>query len=238
MESDMTHRLRQLQQRAERLGRVANDLAAAAPSRAEGSDPTGCVQVSVGSDSLPTDIRVRDRWQERLEAESLAEAVLDAYTDALRTKQRLWARQLDETGWWRQRHVEGIRPAGAPLPAPAGGRPRDGDPEFGEQILKAAQNARQQATQDPVQTAQGSDPGRHVTVRLGPGGLTTCDINPRWASNSSGTTLSSALTTALRRAKHDLASLPGSTGELDDLLRDSLATLSEVARNQPRRGDR
>jgi hypothetical protein len=73
------------------------------------------------------------------------------------------------------------------------------------------------------------DDGRHVTVQIGPGGLTACVIDPVWAAYRDGGTIGAALSTALHRAiaKRPTASSPGV--EIDGLLGDALATLASIA---------
>ncbi|AEV86664.1 hypothetical protein ACWT_5647 [Actinoplanes sp. SE50] len=234
----MARRLQQLQQRAQQLGKVASDLAAAAPQHVEGSDATGCVVATLGPDNLPADFRIQDRWHQRLEAEKLAPAVLAAYADAVKTKQRQWVGRLDQSGWWAQRRdAEAGWLVTEPAPAPKGGRPQPDDPEFAEQIMKTLRNAREQASQQPPASAQGTDAQRNVTVRLGQGGFVGCDIDTRWARSSSGTAISGALRTALQQAKRELKPSSTTFGEVDALVADALATLSALTRTQQHRGD-
>lgn len=51
----------------------------------------------LGAAGLPTEIRIRDGWQQRLEPERLGAAVLAANTDALRFAMRSWTGRLDDT---------------------------------------------------------------------------------------------------------------------------------------------
>lgn len=94
--------IRQLHQRAEQVGRLTGDLAAATPQRSEGTDVTGWVIVVLGSDGLPAEIRVRDGWHQRVDPDRLDAAVMDAHSDALRQAMRAFTRRLDDTSWWRR----------------------------------------------------------------------------------------------------------------------------------------
>jgi hypothetical protein len=121
---------------------------------------------------MPDDVRVRSGWQERLEHDRIGAAVLDASTDAVRDRQRRWIQQIDDSRLSRRRRAfsEGMTPAADVSLAMPAGRARPDDPEFGEQVITALQQARRHAAAPPpAAAAEGTDPGRHVTLRLGPG---------------------------------------------------------------------
>src|SRR4051812_37940963 len=103
VQPEETRRLHRLQAQTAKLGLLTRQLAAAIPARTEGSDPTGCVLVTLGRDGIPADIRVRDGWQQRLQPEQLAGAVLDAHADAVQRAMRTCTDALDDGGWWRRR---------------------------------------------------------------------------------------------------------------------------------------
>jgi hypothetical protein len=237
----MMRRLQDLQQRAQRLAQVAGEFAAAAPHQVEGADATGYVLVSLGSGGLPDDICVRARWQEHLHEDRLAAAVIEARSVAVRARQRLWIQQIDDSGLEQRRRdlQEGATPV-VQAPAPSlGGRAHPDDPEFSERVIKALREARQHAvTSCPAPPAQGTDATCHVMLRLGPGGLIGCEIDPRWACNATADAISTALRTALRQALREYQSASPQPCEVDDLVQDALATFSFLARNRQFRGCR
>ncbi|BCJ44840.1 hypothetical protein GCM10010168_16530 [Actinoplanes ianthinogenes] len=237
---------RQLQQRVEALGRLAQELGAATPQWSEGSDPTGWVHVVLGPNGLPAEIRVRDKWQQRLEPEQLGVAVMEAHREAVRQAMRVLTRRLDDTHWWsRERDLDEYpedflgqsSPATSPSPL-SGGRVHN-DVEYGEDVLKALQAVQRRADEVPPATkgAEGRDDGRHVVVRLGVGGMTGCEIEPRWARNCDGTRISTALAVALKRAKSEIDAPETNAGsDVDTLLSDALATLTAFTDQHQRPG--
>jgi DNA-binding protein YbaB len=104
----------------DRLGRIRDDLdvdaqrferAQARLGALQAADTTGVVRVQTDADGLVTRVDVDAQWREHLTAESLAGAVLDAYTNTVAERSRLWAESLaDDTA-----------PAPAPRPAPSPG---------------------------------------------------------------------------------------------------------------------
>ena len=206
-------RIREIQQ----MGRRAHDLVAAAPSRTEGNDATGRVRLVIGPDGVPVEIRVQDGWSTHLEPSRLGAAVLEASSDAVRRALRMWSDALDDTG----------RPAPADSPAQPG-RERDVN-DLAEEAIGALQRA--QAAPVAAPESAGSDDGRHVTVRIGPGGLVACVVDADWAQGRDGASLTAALSTALQRAvTHRAAPATGSPAE------DALATLTAITRPAPTEG--
>jgi hypothetical protein len=80
----------QLQRSTTELGRLVRDLTAGTPPHIEGSDATGWVHVVLGPNGIPTEIRVREGWQQRVEPVRLASAVIDANGDAVQRAMRAW----------------------------------------------------------------------------------------------------------------------------------------------------
>ena len=238
MQQDLMPHLRQLQQRATRLGRLAGELASTVPARSEGYDASGRVLVVLGQDGLPTEIRVREQWQERLEPDQLGAAVLDAASDAGRAAIRTWTGRLDDSRWWqRQRDAdEGVAvPDQEPQVRPPQGRPQH-DGEFNEQVMHALQASVRQASRTrPSVDVRGTDTGQHVTVTLTGGGITGYVIDPWWARDRTGSAITEGVSAALRRALHELAATAHPSAELDALVGDALATLNAVVR-QPASG--
>ncbi|MBB2945345.1 hypothetical protein FB565_005078 [Actinoplanes lutulentus] len=234
MQPDLTQRLQRIQQRVNQLGQLTRELASAAPEESEGYDASGCVLVLLGRDGLPVDIRVRDQWQERLEPEELGSAVLDASSAAGQAATRAWAGSLDNSRWWtRQRDADEYageaNSQSREQPSGLGpGRPQP-DGEFNEQVMRALRESVDQASRpQPADDTDGVDGGHHVAVRLNSGGLTECFIEPQWARNRTGGTITEALSTALWRARHGLPSAAHRSAELDALVSDALATLTTL----------
>ncbi|GAA3914062.1 hypothetical protein Aau02nite_63010 [Amorphoplanes auranticolor] len=66
MRQDQNQYPSQLQCRTAELAQLARDLGGAIPAHVEGRDATGWVLVVLGGDGLPTQIRVREGWRQRL----------------------------------------------------------------------------------------------------------------------------------------------------------------------------
>jgi DNA-binding protein YbaB len=233
--------LQRLQQRADRMGRLAHELTAATPHRTEGCDATGRVVVVLDRDGLPEQIRVRDGWQQRLDSDRLGAAVVDAFRDAVQQAMHTWTDRLDDTRWWSRQQDLDETPDHDPTTSassPVNGRARD-DLEFSEPILRALHATRHSTGDQPI-VAEGVDGGRHVWVRLGSGGLVGCEIDPRWARDRDGSTISAALHRALSQARSAVA-VPAETAPpsaLDAALADAIATLAALTNPSPRRDDR
>lgn len=238
MQPDTVRRLQQLQRQAAQFGRLAHDLAAAAPRWSQGGDATGWVRIVLGPDGLPTQIRIRNGWQQHLEPERLGSAVLDANSDALRHATQAWTDDLDR-GHWRYADVdqaagpETTHGAASPF-GPSPGRVRDMN-DFAEEVLAALQAAQRPPTTPPPPDEEGDDP-RPVTVDIGSGGLTACEIDPTWAARRSGAAVSAALSGALQRAKAKRPAVSSPHGEIDNLADDALATLTAFTRLQTTEG--
>jgi hypothetical protein len=232
VQPDMMRHLQQLQRRAAQLRQLARDLAAATPRRADGADATGSARIVLGADALPIEIGVGDGWRRRLAPAGLGAAVLDANRDAVQRAMQAWTDELDHGRWWSRRADldeaagEGTDPVALGPPEPPHGQARDSS-ELAELVLAALQDA-QQPTVAPA-SDEGTDDRRHVVVQVGPGGLTSCVIDPDWAASRDGTTISAALSSAMQRAKakRPLTSPPGV--ESDNLVADALATLASLA---------
>lgn len=222
----------QLQQQAARLGRLAHNLAVAVPQRAEGRDATGWVRLLLDRDGTPTEIKVRDGWQHRVRPQRLADAVLDANTDAARQALQQWLTAVNDAGWRHGSNVENdAERTSLPTTELPSGHAR-GSNELAEQATHRLREARTGQTSTPV--AEGRDDGEHVTVRLAPGGLVGCTIEPDWAVHRDGVTISSALATALRRA---VERRPAPPRGQDSLIGDALANLISLTTPLSDRGD-
>ena len=220
--------LRRLQRRTAELAQLVREFGEAIPALTEGSDATGWVLVVLGRDGLPTEIRVREGWRQRLAPERLASAVLDAHSDAVQRCTREWTNAVDDGGWWRRRADlnEESRLAGRTDPQLPSGQARDSN-ELAEEVLRELHSA-QGPGANRSGTVEGWDDGEHVTVHLSSAGLSGCTIDPDWAQQRDGVSISTALATALQRAIAKLpASTPGGSGT-GDLVGDALATLTSL----------
>ncbi|WP_306215852.1 hypothetical protein [Actinoplanes sp. RD1] len=214
MQPDMARRLEELQQRSARLGQLAARLRAATPRQATGSDPQQVITAVLGGDGLPAQFTVQTGWQRKVAAQNLAQAVREAVDEALRAGMRSWSAALAD------------QPASSTeLPSPPSGTVRDSE-KLAEDVISALADARQQAPA-PAPGTSGHDDGKHVTLEVGPQGLTACRIDERWAAQQDGATLGAALNAALRRARAARRS-SAARGDVDALAGDALATLIDL----------
>ena len=242
MQPDQSASLARLQRRTAELAHLARDLGEAIPAHVEGSDATGWVLIVLGRDGLPTQIRVREGWRQRLEPDRLADAVLDANSDAMQRAMQGWTTAVDDGGWWRRRRdLEGDPTAETPfasrhLPPLPPGQARDGN-ELAEQVIRTLHDAQTPQT-TPAAVGEGHDDGQHITVQISPAGLAGCTIDPDWAQRQDGAFLSAALSTALRRAtvQRPVPSWPGA--QVHSLVGDAFATLTYLTQTPTEGGDR
>lgn len=206
----------EIQQRTAELEQRVADLAVAMPRQVEGSDPTGSVFIVLDHTGTPTEIRVQDGWQLRLKPELLADAVLDANADAVRSAMLTLLTAMSGAGGRRPRTT-------VSRADPSLGHARD-DSELVEDVLHRLQDAQKLPASSTSTT--GRDDGKHVTVQLAADGLTACVIEPHWAERHDGVALSVALSTALRRAIVTRPVLPSAGLRPDTLIDDALATLA------------
>ncbi|GAA1608300.1 hypothetical protein [Actinoplanes couchii] len=232
--------MQRLHQRADRFGRLAAGLTAAIPQRSEGCDPTGRVSVILDPAGLPVEITVRGGWEDRIEPEDLGAAVMGAYHDGVRQALRTWADRLDDEHWWRRQRDSEQATFDEPAVGraiPSSGRVRD-DAEFSEPVLRALHTAGDQPA-NAVESTAGADSGDPVVIRLGPGALLGCEIDPNWARPRDGATITAALRTTLTSARHRVAdAVPKPDPGVDAALHDAWATLAALTGDLPDRGDR
>ena len=226
MNPDMFRQFEQLQAQMTQLSELARNLAAAAPQQAEGRDSSGWVLVSLGADGIPTSIRVRNGWEQRIEADRLGAAVMEASGAAIKAAMEAWSEALDDSRWWAQRarFEEGDTSGAAVRSAePPAGLVRD-LPELTEQVLATMHRVQQEEPVEP-NTVEGADPQGRVTVELGPEGMAGCSIDPAWAARTDGDRITAALSQALRSARERIPAAPKASFGLDELAGDALATL-------------
>lgn len=230
MQPEMVRQLQALQEQAARLGGLARGLSRAVPQRADGTDATGWVRVVLDRTGRPADIQVRNGWDQRMRADQIGAAVGEACVDAVRQGMRAWSESLDDSRWHAQRSAiprgdddDGERPD---LPA---GEPREVT-ELAEVVLSRLQSVRQAQVRESS-AVSGSDDEARVTIHLEPGGAVSCVIDERWAVRRTGDAITTALTTALSRARSALAGENPPAAGVDGLIGDVLATL-ESFKNQ------
>ncbi|MEU8661509.1 hypothetical protein [Actinoplanes philippinensis] len=238
MQPEMIRRLEHLRQRAEEWGRLALETRTVAAEGTEGLDASGCVRIVLGPDRLPIRFHVREGWQDRLDASSLAGAVMDANNEAIGSAYRIWSDRLDDTGWWRRQRKSDEAAERRTMPVaspPRTPRARLGpeDPEMGERILRLLHDARRTATRpEPAETTGSNDNGT-VSIRLSPGGLAGCVIDEDWARHRRGDALATALSDAVRQARRHLTSPRLGLREADALIGEALAALAALAGTVP-----
>ena len=225
----MLRQLQALQERADQLSALARGLSRSAPERADGSDATGWVKVVLDGTGLPVEIQVRNGWEQRVESDRLAARIIEAHADAINQGMRAWSQSLDDNRWHFQRNIftsgEGSTDSGEQPRVPAGERREVS--ELAEVVISRLQSAQQETLPGPS-AVEGRDDGRHVTIRLESGGTASCSIDPQWVVRRSGDVITSALMTALRRARAKLATENKSTVGVDGLVGDVLATLESL----------
>jgi DNA-binding protein YbaB len=238
MDADMVKRLQQLQREAAQLGQLAAGLASATPRRAEGNDRTGWARVAIAGDGFPHAIQIRNGWNQRIEVDRLGAAVMEANADAINQAMRAWSDQLDDSSWWARRarlEHDGPDWSSATVATPPSGHVRD-SAELAEDVLGALQRIQQQQPA-AAPAGVGSDRNRHVTVKLGQGGLQGCLIDPEWAARRDGDAITAALSEALQAAEAEMPAAPRAGAGVDDLVGDALATLRALTQLSPPGGN-
>jgi hypothetical protein len=225
VQPEMMRELEMLQERAAQLGALARTLSRSSPDRAEGTDPTGWVKVTLDRSGLPAAIQIRNGWDQRIEPQHLAAGIADAHADAVSRGMRAWSDSLDENRWPSQRSTfdNGEAPPDREIrPLPAGQRREVS--ELAEEVIASLQSA-QQAPPPEAQTIEGTDDDQRVTIRLSADGSVSCSIDQQWAAGRSGDSITSQLSTALSRARARLPRGDAPSTGVDGLIGDVLATL-------------
>ena len=145
-----------------------------------------------------------------------------------------WTDTLDQQNWWRCRaDIDGVGGADPlridrDLPGPPHGLPHDIN-DLAEEAISGLHGTQRSASLPTPEEHEGADDGRHVIVRVGPGGLSACEINPGWAERQHGPALSAALGVAVKRATASTRAAPSPPNDnIGQLVGDALATLTSL----------
>jgi hypothetical protein len=217
MTDDLVAELSKLQRYAASLHSLVEDAQARAPEKAEGSDRSGAVSVTLGRDGLPVSIRVSPDWNRRIRPAALGDAVVAASRAAEGERMAAWTRALERDGW--RAKADRLRASGyVPPSGPAAGevpaafrreratvtpRPLGVVAEDALSAFEAAERFRPPSPTS-VRGAGQAAAGR-LTITLSAGGLLSCAADPRWVSGQVAATLASALGQALAQARAALA---------------------------------
>jgi len=248
MTENLMTELSRLQRYASALHGLLQEAQAWSPDRAQGTDGSGAVSMTVGADGLPVSVCVSSDWNRRICPDAFATAVVEASRAAQGEWIASWIGALEREGWQAKAdrlHASLDGPAGASGPPPpafrpdlAGVRPRplsvlaeDALKEFGAvEKLPPPSAAAVQATGRPAG-------GRFVLV-LSRGGIVSCSADPGWVSQQTPDMLANAFAEALATAREALAESPdaasqraaGTAGQLTGLFTEAIALLSEPRR--------
>ncbi len=181
------------------------------PGKAQGTDPSGVVQVTLESDGLPASFEVDDGWASSLHPTALSAAVKAAFTAASTRRLAAFAQLLDNIDL----PADGDEQPGAaqrfqpPPPSHSGngGHPRDVG-ELLQDLLDLTADLESLA-EPGVRQATGSTASGMLTLTLGSDGALSCSVDQAWASDKSGGELTAALNTALAAARTELTDAAG-----------------------------
>jgi DNA-binding protein YbaB len=201
---DIVQTLRQLQHDLDAMTRRLEAAAHTGGGMVTGTDATGTVEVDMTTAGIPAGVRLRPDWRDRLGAEGLGAAVVQASTSAVTAR-------LARLATWGAGISEQTDTADTPAPAglaPAGFTP--GDPASRQSQLAiedlldllydlddqipALQAAAETAATTPVQT---HNPHHTVTVTTIGGTPTRVDIDTHWAASAHHDHIAGAITDTL-----------------------------------------
>lgn len=238
--NDLMSQLAQIQRYATGMGRLIADAQEAAPSRAEGADRSGTVQVELGRDGVPVSFRVAQDWDAKLAPEAFCPAVMEAFQAAMAARLEAWSETLRSDSW-TDRLEELKRPAEtsngqAPTIPAAFRKPAT------SRSASALTNDMLRMLENPASTAprasggglgEGSSTGDRLTITLSDSGMVSCTAESRWVADQTAARLMTALGEALRAAKSALANAPKNaepSSEVDRLIADALGVLGDPSR--------
>lgn len=238
---DLIEQLTQMQRYTAALQEMIAAAQVHAPSQAEGSDPGRTVHVILGEDGLPKSFRVANDWNRRIEPANLGSAVLQACQAAMAERLSAWTNALQEEGWEDKltalrTGTTGVQEASQATPTsrlPVQQKPPRHLSDVTEDVLKALDNVGGLNQSTESVAAAGSAAEGRLTITLSRSGLTSCNADPRWASNQTAARLMDALSEALSRAKRELAN--SSEGDAPQETLNNLFSEAMALLNQPDR---
>jgi hypothetical protein len=240
---EIMRELAQIQHYAAGLQGLLATAQAQAPSSSEGADRTGTIRVFLGPDGLPTSFRVEPGWNRKVSAEHVGGAVVEAFQAAMGERLAAWTTTLDDQGWQAQADQLRLDLDGSgPVSMPAGISPAFRSPadpmaarsidHVAEEMIKAFDDVAGLTPPAPT-GATGANRSGKLALTLSKAGLVSCIADVEWVSTQTSATLMNALGEALAAARTALESTPGQpgpSGNLDRLLADALALLSDPQR--------
>lgn len=181
-----------------------------------GRDGTGAVAVTAGPDGRITDVRLDPSWSQRVGAEALSAAVIEAANDVMVRRLGAWAEAANEQGGGTDGVVGSTRGDGRPPPERIPQVPPPGplgdlsspviEGNIGElfELVAAARTAvdelRQRLEARSSALTEGRSPGREVIVTLQGDRPVEVQIAPAWARRTSPVVIQQALRAAFAAA--------------------------------------
>jgi hypothetical protein len=223
-ENKELHRLRAEARGLQRMVELANSQV---PTRSEGIDSTGAVEIVLGDNGLPRTIHVEDGWDHKLRAERLGQAVIEAFSAAFYERLRAWTTAFTDAGEPALLELEPEPEPEPEPPDPVANRLNDPD-AYALAVIEALDNLGNLLEPPPV-CGIGSVSRGGVVVTLTGAGMVSCTADPTFITAQSGEELTQAFGAALAAAKEDLARAQQATplGRLRKLLDLGLTTLDE-----------
>ncbi len=191
--------------------------------------------MTLGEAGLPVQIVVAKDWQRRIEAETLGETVLAAFTEAVAAGMRAWSESLDHLPLRllaSDLADEARRPDAPPAAAPDvphAGRSRD-VLTVAEDVLGVMRTVRSQLDVPPP-TGTGTGGAGNLRITVTAGGLQEREVEPGWATRQRPESLNRALDEALRAARDELRTHTARRGDghdFDLLIGEALASLRQL----------
>jgi hypothetical protein len=204
--------------RAAHLRSALEHLQAAAPPRAVGSDAGGRVQVVLGPDGLPVEIRALAGWNGP--AAGFGAAVEEAFAAATAQRLQTWS-AVDSPSGAEQPEPE------VPVPAERA-RPIE---QIAEDVIAALGEAVALGTApSPEHQGVGTAGAGRLVLLLSFSTGVRCSADPDWVSRQDAAGLDAALAVALRDARTALARNATATpGPWDGMLAETRSALADLS---------
>lgn len=201
-----------LQSHMRALQDVLADVQQSIPPGIQGSDRSGSVTAELGADGLPRALAISSGWQRQLRPSDLGAAVCEASQDAMAAWSAAFSR-MDVPSLIAARRSSAA--SGGPTLDPAGGgagrpecrngplRPVDSVVEDALALLDTTAGSAGRVPRVP--SGRGTGGRGMAVVVLTQRGLTSCEVDERWAAHEDSGRISTACNDALARARADLA---------------------------------